>query len=123
MSEKNILAYFKSPEEAEGARQKLQSLRVIDSSVERIDTYPGDGIDRIMNPVTGDFDGLGSLTLKGDFTNKSAQILTAASPDASGMGVRGDEAAAGRDVLLTAVVPEEVYEQCIKVIQEAGGLV
>lgn len=123
MAEKNILAYFKSPEEAEAARQKLQALRAIDTAIDRVNSYPGEGIDHIMNPITGDFPGLGSLTLKGDFANKSAAILSAVDPDASGMSDRGEEDIAGRNILLTAIVSESIHEQALQVIEEAGGLV
>ncbi|AJS57674.1 hypothetical protein [Paenibacillus sp. IHBB 10380] len=35
MMEKNILAYFKSPEQADGVARKLQSLRIVDMSIDR----------------------------------------------------------------------------------------
>ncbi|MGF7046078.1 hypothetical protein J2T13_000540 [Paenibacillus sp. DS2015] len=35
MVEKNILAYFKSPEQADSVSRKLQSLRIIDMSIDR----------------------------------------------------------------------------------------
>ncbi|HEY2493675.1 MAG TPA: hypothetical protein VGI33_12305 [Paenibacillus sp.] len=33
--EKNILAYFKSPEQADSVARKLQSLRIVDMSIDR----------------------------------------------------------------------------------------
>ena len=89
MSEKNILAYFHSRDEAEKALQSMQSLHLIDSSIDRIDPYPGDGVDKIMNPITSDFSSLGNLTLDADYSNKSAGILTAADVSASGMSDGG----------------------------------
>lgn len=123
MKEQSILAYYRSEEEARGALRKLQALRVIDASIDRFGAYPGSGHQEIMNPVIGEIDGLGELTLSGDFTNRSAAILAAAEPDASGMADRGDESIAGRDVLLTAVIREDVYEQAMTIIRETGGIV
>jgi hypothetical protein len=123
MAEKNILAYFHSPEQAEGIASKLKALRAVDVQIDRFGRYPGDGIEHVMNPITGDFASLGNLTLNADFGNKSAAIAAAADPSASGMSDGGQGGPTGRDILLTAVVEESVYEQALRVIQEGGGLV
>lgn len=120
--EKNILAYFKSPEEAEGAAQKLHALRAIDVSIDRFSKNPGDGIDHVENPITGDVPSLAALSLDADVTNQSAGILLASGPDASGMSDGGQGGPTGRDILLTAVVDENVHHQAMQVIKEAGGL-
>jgi len=104
MAEKNILAYFQSIEDAEGARAKLQALRAADISIDRIGRFPGEGVDRIMNPITGDFPGIGYLTQDANFADKSAAILAAADVTASGMSDGGQDAVTGRDVLLTVVI-------------------
>ncbi len=122
LAEKNILAYFKSPEEAEGAKRKLEALRAVDVSVDRFGRYPGEGIEQIMNPVTGNFSSLSELTLDAEITNKSAGILTAADPSASGMSDGGQGGPTGRDVLLTAVMPEEQFHQALQVVKESGGM-
>lgn len=41
MSERNILAYFKSPEEADQVSRKLESLRVVDMSINRFNAFQG----------------------------------------------------------------------------------
>ena len=123
MAEKNILAYFKSEAEAEGVAKKLQSLRVIDLSIDEISRYPGSGSDHIMNPITGDFAGLGSLTLGGDFSSRDASILAAADPSASGMSDGGNGMPTGRNILLTVVVDAESFDKAMKIIHEAGGQV
>ncbi len=120
--EKNILAYFKSPEEAEGAAKKLEALRAAAVSIDRVDRYPGEGNESIMNPITGNFTGLGQLSLGGDFTSNDAEILAAADVSASGMSDGGQGGPTGRDVLLTAVVDESVHHQAMDVIKQSGGM-
>lgn len=121
MIEKNILAYFKTPEEAESIASKLNALRAIDISIDRISEYPGEGVERSMNPITGDIQSLGDLTLNADFSNKSAAILAAADVDASGMSDGGQGGPSGRDVLLTAVVEEQVFDKALKLVKDGGG--
>ncbi|GIQ69707.1 hypothetical protein DUZ99_05510 [Xylanibacillus composti] len=122
MAEKNILAYFKSPEEAEGVKAKLEVLRAIDISIDRFSRYPGDGVEHIENPITGDITSLADLTLGADVSSRSAGILTAVDPGASGLSDGGQDDPVGRDILLTAVMPEETHEQAIQVIEQAGGM-
>jgi hypothetical protein len=121
MGQKNILAYFKSMDEAQGVKKKLQSLRVIDVSVDRIGKYPGEGVQQNTNPITGDFPNLGHLTLDADFDNQSAGILAAADVSASGFSDGGQGGPTGRDVLLTAVVDEQTYDQAARIVQDGGG--
>jgi len=120
--EKNILAYFHSPEEAEGAKQKLLALRAIDVSIDRVSRYPGEGVERIQNPATGDFGSLAALSLDADVSGQSAGILLSAGTDASGLSDGGAGGPTGRDVLLTAVVDESVHRQALSVIEQAGGI-
>ncbi|WP_199624719.1 hypothetical protein [Paenibacillus alkalitolerans] len=120
--EKNILAYFKSPEEAEVAANKLQALRAVEVSIDRFSKYPGDGIEHRENPRTGDFASLATLSLDADISAKSPGILMAAGTDASGMSDGGGAHVTGRDILLTAVVDESVHHQALRVVEEAGGM-
>lgn len=119
--EKNILAYFKSPEEAEGAAQKLYALRAVDVSIDRFGKYPGDGLEQRQQPLTGDFPSLASLSLDADVSGRSPGILMAAGTDASGMSDGGQGGPTGRDILLTAVVDESVHHQALRVVEQAGG--
>lgn len=123
MSEKNILAYFKSQDDAKSAESKIKALRAIDTSVDTVSRFPGDGVDRVMNPITGDFPGLGYLTQDADFTNKSAAILAAADVTASGMSDSDQHAVTGRNYLLTVVIDEQYYDQALEVIEDAGGII
>ncbi|MGO4106590.1 hypothetical protein [Paenibacillus sp. YAF4_2] len=124
MAEKNILAFFKSPEQAKEALEQIKALKLVDSSIDRFDGYPGDGVDRIMNPITSDFPGLGYLTLGGDFPDRDAGILAATSVSASGMSTGGeDNTITGRDILLTIVIEEEDFDKAMAIVQQAGALV
>lgn len=120
--EKNILAYFKSPEEAETAARKLQALRAETVSIDRFSRYPGDGFEHRENPRTGDFGSLASLTLDADISDPNPGIILAAGPDASGLSHGGEGMVTGRDILLTAVVDESIHHQALKVVEECGGL-
>ncbi|MFD1956907.1 hypothetical protein ACFSL6_22700 [Paenibacillus thailandensis] len=124
MAEKNILAYFKSPEQAKKALEQIKPLKLVDSSIDRFDGYPGDGLEHIENPVTSDFPGLGYLTLGGDFSDRDAGILAATSVSASGMSSGGkDNEVSGRDILLTIVIEEEDFDKAMAIVQKEGALV
>lgn len=125
MAEKGLLAYFHSPEQAEGAAAKLKALRAIDVSVDRFDKYPGEGSTGPINMYAGNFPGLGSITESGDFTPDTG-VLAAADIDASGMsdgGQGGLGAVDGLDIVLSAVIDENMFEQARRVIQQAGGVI
>jgi hypothetical protein len=123
VAERSILAYFKSPEQAKEALTKVKSLRLVDSSIDRFDGYPGEGSDHIENPLTSDFPGLGYLTLGGDFTDRNASIMAASSVSASGFSSGGlDNRMTGYDILLTLVLEEEDYDEALKIVHEVGAL-
>jgi hypothetical protein len=121
--ERNVLAYFKSPEDAEAVSAKLKALKVVDMQIDRISRYPGDPVDETMNPLTGNITGLGGLVMDGDETSASAGILMAADPSASGMSDGGQGGPTGRDILLTAVVEEEIHEKVLRIVAEYDGMV
>lgn len=123
MSEKNILAYFKSPEEAEAVSRKLQSLRVIDMSIDSFSKYPGGADYTGNNPITGDIPSLATMTLNSTLDSRSAGILAAADSSASGMSHGGDGGPTGRNILLTVVLDSEVFDQAMSIIEEAGGMI
>lgn len=125
MSERTLMAYFKTPWEAQQAVEKLKSLRLIEHSIDRFDGYPGEGaqhLDKIENPLSADFPGLGYLTLGGNFI-PDAGILAAVSVSASGYSSGGaDNRVNGRDILLTAVVDEDDYDEAQQIVQDSGAL-
>lgn len=122
MTEKNILAYFHSPEQAEGAAKKLEALRVEDLSINRFSRYAGVGPSGASYTpgVSGSF----SSWVPGALgTNATAGIMAAADPSASGMSDGGQEGPTGRDVLLTVVVDETVHHRALSIIEQAGGMI
>lgn len=121
--EKNVLAYFKSPEEAEAVSAKLKAMKVVDLRIDRISRYVGDPVDETINPLTGNITGLGGLLMDADETSASAGILMAADPSASGMSDGGQGGPTGRDILLTAVVDEQIHQKVLRLVTESGGLV
>ncbi|QSF43942.1 hypothetical protein [Paenibacillus tianjinensis] len=123
MSEKNILAYFKAPEEAEGVSRKLQALRVIDMSIDTFSKYPGNAQYSGNNPLTGDIPSLATMTLNSTMDSHSAGILAAADSSASGMSHGGDGGPTGRNILLTVVVDSGSFDQALKIIEDAGGMI
>lgn len=122
MSEKNILAYFHSPKQAEQALQQMKGLEIIDSQIDQISRFIGEGIDHIMNPITGDFQGLGQLTQDANFTSKNAAILAAADVTASGMSDGGQDAVTGRNILLTVVIEESDFDAAMDIVKQHGGM-
>jgi len=131
MTEKGILAYFRSPAEAESIVPKLKALRVVDVSVDKIGQFRGDGVTQSINPLTGKFPGLSYLTLGADGIDIDSAILAAAEPDASGLAAPRSEdgfienygGVEGLDTLLTVVVDEQSHDQVLRVIRDAGGRV
>lgn len=121
MTDKNILAYFNSVEQAEAIANQLKSVGVSDVQIDRIHKYPGGTADHLMNPATGQIGSLSDLTL-GDISGDIGP-LTASDPSASGMSDGGQNSVTGRDVLLAAIVDESQYEQIREDIRTNGGLI
>jgi hypothetical protein len=122
MKEKNILAYFKSPEEAEQAAEQLSSLGVIDLQIDRISRYPGEGVERGTNIIGGSILSLANMTLSADITNRDAGILMAADVSASGMSDGQQDDITGRDILLTVVVEDVKHHEALKIVEKFGGM-
>lgn len=122
VSEKNILAYFKSPEEAEGAAKKLKALRVVDMSIDRFSLYPGTRMYG-ANLFAGDMISLSSAAYGTSFNGETSAILAASDPSASGMSDGGQGGPTGRDILLTVVVEEDSFDRAMRIVEDAGGMV
>ncbi|MHB1407052.1 MAG: hypothetical protein ACYCV0_15875 [Desulfitobacteriaceae bacterium] len=121
MSERNILAYFKTPDQAQQAAAQLKSLGISDVQVDRFSKYPGGSADRLMNPLTGQVSSLSDLTL-GDISARDIGVLTAADVSASGMSNGGETSVSGRNVLVAAIVEDSLYDQAIQIVRTSGGL-
>ncbi|MCM3784500.1 hypothetical protein M3231_16070 [Neobacillus mesonae] len=121
MTDKNILAYFNSPDQAQQVAAKLKSLMIQDISIDRFSRYPGEGSNEVI--LNGAMDSLASVTQDGTFTNSSSGILAAADPSASGMSDGGAGGPTGKDILLTVVVDESSHHEALRIIEESGGLI
>lgn len=119
MSEQSILAYFKTPEEAEGVSRKLQALRAEEITISRFSRFGGGGKQAGVNPVTGNLASMDSMMAVSDHTG----ILSAAHTSGSGMSHGGDGGPTGRDILLTVIVDSAVHGQALALIEEAGGMI
>ena len=122
MTEKNILAYFKSAEEADKAKERLKPVHVVDMKLSQFSAFPGEGVDTPMNPITGNFASLAELTLGADISNKGAGILTSTDVSASGMSDGGEgDSTMGYNYLLTVVVEDAAFDQARQIIESCGG--
>ncbi|NEZ42809.1 hypothetical protein [Paenibacillus alvei] len=120
MTEKPIIVYFKSPEQAKKALDQMKSeFEIIESQIVRFDGYPGSGYDP-NNPITGDIPSLGSITLNGNFGRDSG-ILAATSTSASGMSSGGTRVS-GFDIILTAIVDKNNGDRAMQIAKECGCL-
>lgn len=119
MSEKSILAYFKTPEAAEGVSRKLQALRAEEISIDRFSRFGGSGQQAGVNPVTGNLASMDSMMAVSDHSG----ILSASHTSGSGMSHGGDGGPTGRDILLTVIVDSGVHDLALSLIEEAGGLI
>lgn len=122
MAEKNILAFFKSTEEAKNVAHQMKKLGVTDLQIDRFSNYPLGSADQLTNPVNGSTSSQAQLTL-GAGGGKDTGILVSADVSASGMSDGGQDSITGRDVLIAAIVDEAVFDQSIQLIKDAGGLV
>ncbi|MBO8172146.1 MAG: hypothetical protein H0Z33_09650 [Bacillaceae bacterium] len=126
MSERHLLASFRSVDHAIQAERALQNEGFHEVQVDRVSPYPGEGTQELRNPITGNISSLADLTLDADITNKSAGILTAADVSASGMADgfnmdQGNEQDAGRNILLTVVTSQKRAEEAENIIKKYGG--
>ena len=122
MAEKNILAYFKSPEEANKVAEKIKNLGVMDVKIDRFSKYPLGSADQLTNPLTGDTPSQATLTL-GANAGRDTGILASTDVSASGMSDGGQDPITGRDILLATIVDESIFDQARQLIREGDGLV
>jgi len=119
---KNILAYFKSPEEANKVLEEIKSLGVTEIQIDRFGRYSLGSADQLMNPLTSDTPSQATLTLGAD-AGQDTGILLSADVSASGMSDGGQDPITGRDIILGAVVNEAIFDTCTQLIREGNGLV
>lgn len=122
MAERNILAYFKSPEEADKVAEKIKNLGVMDVKIDRFSKYSLGSADQLTNPLTGDTPSQATLTL-GANAGRDTGILASTDVSASGMSDGGQDPITGRDILLATIVDESMFDQARQLIREGDGLV
>lgn len=122
MTEKNILAFFKSTEEASNVANQMKDLGVTDIQIDRFSIYPLGSSDQLANPVTGATPSQATLTL-GAHGGQDTGILTSSNVCASGMSDGGQAPISGRDILIAAVVDESLFDTVRQLIKDADGIV
>ncbi|WP_139492478.1 hypothetical protein [Brevibacillus dissolubilis] len=124
MKERNILAGFHTMDEADKAAEQLKQAGIDTVQVDQVGQYPGIGVEKVLNPITGEIPSLGNLTLSAEFpSGRDASILAAADPDASGLsdGRQGRLASNTTGILLTCVVAENRAAEAEQIISSNGG--
>lgn len=116
---RNILAAFKTPDIAQQAAREIEQLGVDDIQVDQVGKYPGNHLNDLTNPITGNFESLSDLTL-GSFTNKSAEILASSDVSASGMA-DGSGTEIDQNVLVTIVIDENKARNAERIIEKYNG--
>lgn len=121
MAEKNLLAFFKSPEEAERAKEKLHGIGVKTIQIDNIDRYPAEERPNVIQTLSGQYGSLAAITKEQVPSGNNEGILMATNIDSSGMS--GDtDAITGRNILLTAVMEEGLHHEAIRIVKEMGAI-
>jgi len=117
---RNILAAFRTIETAQEAAEALKENGFNEIQVDQISMFPGNHLNDLTNPITGDFESLSELTL-GSYTNKNAEILSAADPSASGMADKNNMET-NYNFLVTVVTNEKNAPLSENIIKRYDGL-
>ncbi|PWK16541.1 hypothetical protein [Tumebacillus permanentifrigoris] len=124
--EQAILAYFRSPHDAQVAAERVQhELDIEDVQVDKFSMVPGNGTEMLRNPIQGDFGSHGNLVEGGEGISRDVGAALGADPAVSGMSDGFDSEdglmMSGRNYLVTIVSPIEQLEACLKIVNECGG--
>lgn len=122
MSEKNILSYFKSPEEAGKVADQIKSLGVNNIQIDRFGKYPLGSSDQLTNPLTGETPSQATLTL-GTSGGRDTGVIASSDVSASGMSDGSQNVISGRNILLATIVDQSAFDKAIQFIKDADGLV
>ncbi|AET66560.1 hypothetical protein Desor_0880 [Desulfosporosinus orientis DSM 765] len=122
MGEKNIIAYFKSPEDARKVQEQIKSLGVNDIQIDRFHKYPLGSADQLSSPGTAEMTSQATLTL-GASEGRDTGVLASADVSASGMSDGDQNPISGRDIVLAAIVDESVFDQAIQFVKDGDGSV
>lgn len=123
MTEKNILAYFTTPEQAKRVAERLGNMGFQEIQVDHFSRLPGDDLDLNTTRAISQAETLSELVTGVTETGPDSGVLLAADPVASGMSSGGTNLVDGYNIILTAVVDERRHEEALQVVREMGGLV
>ncbi|MBO8126625.1 MAG: hypothetical protein H0Z38_05230 [Firmicutes bacterium] len=125
---RSVLAYFPSSQKAQKVADILEK-QGYKTQIDSVHKFPGEGIIKRMNPLTGRFGSLAKLTLDTDLDQVTVGedstyvgTLYAADPGASGMaGAPQEEAADGTNWQLTVVVKDDADAEKVNLICKKHG--
>src|SRR5690606_9296718 len=112
--ERSLLAYYVDRKDAERGLNAIREAGFDAARLDEISETPGDGPRKRLNPLTGDVESLGELTLGADADSRSEGVLQAAHPDASGLA---DVDAVQPTWLLTVVAAEERAQEAEQILR------
>lgn len=120
VGEKNLLAFFKSPEDAEEAKRRLQALGIDTVRITPVDRFPSEDRDWFPLSLSGGMP-LAKLTEEKVPSGRNEAILMAANPVSSGMS-DGEGSVSGYNHLLIAVMDEALHHEAISIVREMGAI-
>lgn len=118
-----MLGYFHDLNRANAAARKVQAAGFRRVQVDQITPYPGEGIERRMNPTTGRMSGLADLVLDSDLApGADSGVLLATNTAASGLSA-DKERVRGHNVLVTVVVEnDDEAARAAALLEKLGGM-
>lgn len=133
MADKSILAYFNTPDQAKNALRQLKQLKLVEAKIDRFDGVPNDGPDfngpetigiPTMGPALADIPTMGPAAGGNDLgpdgrTAGDVTVTLGVNEEPGGVAPRWS--AGGRDILLTAIVQEDDYDQALDIVHQAGA--
>ncbi|RKQ88402.1 hypothetical protein [Brockia lithotrophica] len=118
-AERNLIAYFRTAEDADRVKEALWQLGIDDVRVEPLYAQPYDDAAR-PDPMSGRMPSLAGSVLDVDVPSRGTAVLLGADPAVSGMA-DGEGRVEGWSVVLAAVVPEIHLAHAQELVRRHGG--
>ncbi|OYD08309.1 hypothetical protein [Paludifilum halophilum] len=119
MSQKNIIAYFRSEQRAKEAVQQLKRGGFESVDLSRFSLTPGEDVSDLDNPIAEPISSLATIT-GAHVSSRDAGILVSADVHSSGMA-DGSEEWGAEDLSVTVITDEERWEEAESILKQAGG--